>query len=47
MHVGRHTDGQHTHEKVLGVAQHQGNANHNYQEREFTSVRMATIKKIK
>ena len=29
----RHTDGQHTHEKMLSITNHQGNANQNHNER--------------
>ena len=40
----RHTDGQHTHVKMLNIANHQGNANQSHNEIHLTPVRMAIIK---
>ena len=40
-----HADGHQAHEKMLNIANHQGNANENHSENHLTPVRMAVIKK--
>ena len=40
----RHTDGQETHEKMIKITNHQGNANQNHNEISPIPVRMAKMK---
>ena len=42
---GGHTEGPETHEKMLSVTSHQGDANENHMRYHFTPVRMAIISK--
>ena len=39
------TDGQQTHEKILNIIHHQGNANQNHMRNHLTLVRMVRLKK--
>ena len=41
----RHKDGQQTHEKVLNITHHQGNASPNYNELSQHTVKIAIVKK--
>jgi len=43
----RHTEGQQTHEKVLNVTHHWGNAHQTHVSSHLTPVRMASIKKAR
>ena len=43
----RHTDGQQTHENILNITNHQGNANQTAMRYHLTPVRMTIVEKIR